>query len=483
MSKEAPARTGIVHSILESTAEGVLRELARAPSDVAYVEIRADRLRAPECAGLVAACAVPAIVTVREVSDGGGFTGSAAEKRAILEAALHAGAAFVDVEAEGSAADLAEGRWAPRAILSHHGGPCEREALTRRLDRMRSSRAARLKIVPEAGRAGEIAALPPLLREAAGRLALFASGRAGAASRIFALAWGSWGTYGAVAPGRESAPGQLTTRSLVDVYRVLAIGPATRRFALVGTPVLESPSPAMHAAGFSALALDAVYVPLECDDLDDASVLDLHGLAVTTPLKGAAFRRCARVDADSRSGAVNTVRIAGSEWAGHNTDVAAARRLLAPLLRTAGRRVAIAGAGDSARALGGMLAREGADVTLYARNVSRAEEAAAAVGARAASLDRLAGASWDVLVQATPLGRNGEGLLPAKSLTGAAVLDLAYGRAATPLVSDARARGLRVIDGHAFLLEQALLQFALLTGLQPPRGVMESALDAIRGAA
>jgi shikimate 5-dehydrogenase len=50
-------------------------------------------------------------------------------------------------------------------------------------------------------------------------------------------------------------------------------------------------------------------------------------------------------------------------------------------------------------------------------------------------------------------------------------------------VSDARARGLRVIDGHAFLLEQALLQFALLTGLQPPRGVMESALDAIRGAA
>jgi shikimate 5-dehydrogenase len=69
------------------------------------------------------------------------------------------------------------------------------------------------------------------------------------------------------------------------------------------------------------------------------------------------------------------------------------------------------------------------------------------------------------------------------SLPGARVLALASGRAATPLVSDARARGLRVIDGHAFLLEQALLQFALLTGLQPPRGVMESALDAIRGAA
>jgi len=50
-------------------------------------------------------------------------------------------------------------------------------------------------------------------------------------------------------------------------------------------------------------------------------------------------------------------------------------------------------------------------------------------------------------------------------------------------VSDALALGLRAIDGRTFLLEQALLQFELLTGLQPPRAVLAAALDAVSGPA
>jgi len=473
----------IVHSILEETAGAAAAEIARAPHGIGAVEIRADRLRADEVAGLVASAACPVIVTVRSVAQGGRFDGSAGEKRRILEVALAAGAAFVDVELDGPLADLAEGETASRAILSHHGGPCEAESLARTHERLRRSRAARLKLVPDASRAGEIAALRTLLRGSEGRLAAFATGRAGAASRVFATSWGSWGTYGATARGRESAPGQFTTRELLDVYRVGEIGATTRRFALAGTPVLESPSPALHAAGYRALGLDAVYVPVECDDLDDALALPLDGFGVTTPLKGAAARRCGQLDADARWGAVNTVRVDGTEWSGHNTDVAAARALLGPLGIGAGSTVAIVGAGDSARSLGGMLTAQGAFVTLFARRPSQAAEAALALGANAAPWSLLSCGSWDLLVQATPLGRRGERVLPRENLTGRAVLDLAYGPQTTPLVSDALALGLRAIDGRTFLLEQALLQFELLTGLQPPRAVLAAALDAVSGPA
>ena len=66
-------RTGIVHSVLEDTPERVARVLAEAPGGIAYVEIRADHLRAADVAGLVRACPAPAIVTVRGVADGGAF--------------------------------------------------------------------------------------------------------------------------------------------------------------------------------------------------------------------------------------------------------------------------------------------------------------------------------------------------------------------------------------------------------------------------
>ena len=139
-------------------------------------------------------------------------------------------------------------------------------------------------------------------------------------------------------------------------------------------------------------------------------------MALETGAQLRAGRAMARLDQErlaARAGvAVNTVRIQDGIWTGHNTDVAAARDLLRPLSIGAGATVAVIGAGDSARSLGGMLAREGAEVTLFARDEARGRATATAIGARAVSLDALPGARWDLLVQATPLGRRGERLVP-----------------------------------------------------------------------
>jgi 3-dehydroquinate dehydratase/shikimate dehydrogenase len=464
----------VVCSILEAHVEAAGRRLREAPSGCSLVEIRGDLLRREAIEGLVRAADRPVVVTVRSVRHGGRFSGGDDERRATLCAALDAGAHFIDVELDGPLKDLAEGDRADRVILSHHGARCRVDELRSILRTMLDTRAARLKIVPEARSPREIGAVREVLEVAAsgGRpLACFASGRPGAVSRLLAPSWGSWATYGSAARGAETARGQFPARDLLEIHDVANIRSETRRFAIVGSAVFGSPSPAMHDAGYRAGALDARYLPLELDDLAEClplvgeeGVLGVEGLAVTMPFKQVACERCVtRDEVATASGAVNTVMIGRDGWSGFNTDGPAMLSLVRSRLDPRGAVVAVVGAGGTARAAARVLAHAGARVTLFNRTPSKARTVARALGVEARALDELASASWDVLVQATSLGAREERVLPAGALNGKLVLDAVYGPQ-TPLVRDARGRGLAVIDGFEFLVGQAVLQFERMTG-------------------
>ncbi len=477
---------GVVHSILEEAPEAVARRLAEAPRAAALVELRADNLRAADVAGLVRLAGRAVVVTVRSTADGGSFDGSTEEKSTILRAALDAGSAFVDVEWNGPLRNLADGKHAARTILSHHGASCDSASLTLLFDAMAGTKAGLLKLVPRATRPQEGGAVRELLARARGAargLASFAAGAAGSWSRIVALSWGSWGTYGAAARGRETGDGQFTTSELLDVYRVLEISESTRLYGLCGTPLGGSPSPTLHAAGYRALGLDAVYLPVETGDLADVAAivegdgpLPLSGFGVTIPLKEHAAARCARLDAFAACGSANTVVVAASGWEGWNTDAPAALALIRKHLDPNGTSVAVVGSGGTARAVAAALKEAGAFVTLFGRSASRGEKAARAIGVAWLPLASLPGARWDLLVQATPAGRNGEEVLLRRHLDGRMVLDAAYGAEPTPLVRAARARGLAVADGLDLLDAQAALQFERLTGRPAPTGAMTAAL-------
>jgi shikimate dehydrogenase len=477
----------IVHSIFEETPEAVSRRLGESPRACALVEIRADCLRAADVAGLVRRAGRPVAVAVRSPADGGSFDGSTEEKRAILGAAFEAGSAFVDLEWDGPLRELADGPWATRTILSHHGAPCDPSTLAALFDAMAGTKAARLKIVPRAARPPELRAVRDLLARARGArraLCSFALGQAGTWSRVVAFSWGSWGVYGAAERGRETGEGQFTTREMLDVYRVLEISDATRWFGLCGTPLVDSPSPALHAAGYRDLGLDAVYVPVATGDLadvaaivDEDGLLPLSGFGVTIPLKEPAARRCARLDPYAECGSANTVVVGEGGWEGFNTDAPAALALIRKHLDPRGKAAAIVGAGGTARAIAAALKEAGAFVTLFCRSAPRGDETARAVGVNSAPLSALPGALWDLLVQATPVGRHGEEVLLRRHLDGRMVLDAAYGAEPTPLVRAARARGLAVADGLDLLAEQAVLQFTRLTGRPAPRDAMAAALE------
>jgi shikimate dehydrogenase len=263
---------------------------------------------------------------------------------------------------------------------------------------------------------------------------------------------------------------------------------ATRVVAVIGDPVGHSRSPAMHNAAFAALGLDWVYVALPVARGDGAAAvravttLGLAGLNITMPHKADAAAACDDLAPEASAlGAVNTVVNAGGTLLGDSTDGDGFLRALHDEgITPAGQRVLVVGAGGAARAITHALGRVGARVTVAARRPEAARSAAAlAPDADATGLDGIAVESFDVVVNATPLGMDGEAppFDTAELHAGQFVYDTVY-PIETPLLGEARARGLRAAGGLGMLVHQGALSFSLWTGVAPPLDVMRAAASA-----
>jgi len=101
----------------------------------------------------------------------------------------------------------------------------------------------------------------------------------------------------------------------------------TEFFGLLGYPVRESLSPAMHNANFRSLGMNAVYTPYEVKQemlgrvIPALEVLRFRGLNVTMPLKQKIIEYLDELDEiASLCNAVNTVYWRGGKLCGSNTD-------------------------------------------------------------------------------------------------------------------------------------------------------------------
>jgi shikimate dehydrogenase len=267
-----------------------------------------------------------------------------------------------------------------------------------------------------------------------------------------------------------------------------AITGSTRIVGVIGDPVGHSRSPAMHNAAFDALELDWVYVAFPVRRGEGAAAvravatLGLAGLNITMPHKADAAAACDDVSSEAAAlGAVNTVVNADGMLAGHSTDGDGFLRALDDEgIAVAGQRAVVVGAGGAGRAITHALGRNGAHVTVAARRPDAARSAAAlAPGGAAVGLDELAVERFDVVVNATPIGMDGEP--PPFDTTllhhGQFVFDTVY-PVETPLLREARARGARAAGGLGMLVHQGALSFSLWTGVEPPLAVMRAAASA-----
>jgi shikimate dehydrogenase len=280
-------------------------------------------------------------------------------------------------------------------------------------------------------------------------------------------------------PGAEAAAGAGAAR----------IRGGTRTLGIIGWPVENSLSPAIHNAAFSAMSMRWVYVPLPVepghlgDALKGLVSLGFSGANVTMPHKTQSAELADTLSEDaSRLGAVNTFVIQAGRLHGHDTDAPGFDRFLRwdagfdPQDRSA----LLFGAGGAARACALALARGGlANLTVAVRDPARAEALLIAVDGfplqvAVVALADAPSAQADLIVNATPLGTSGEALPLPELDPSVLVVDLLYHPATTPLQSAAKAAGALAFGGLGLLLHQAALSFELWTGQQPPLPVMSA---------
>ena len=266
---------------------------------------------------------------------------------------------------------------------------------------------------------------------------------------------------------------------------------------VIGDPIAQSKSPAIHNFWLEKLGAGGSYgrahvVPEALADYV-AGVrgrTDWRGCNVTMPHKQAIMPLLDRIDGvATRIGAVNTVvREADGTLTGHNTDAAGFLEPLAPLLAETHlfRMARILGAGGAARAIVVALADAGFTLVLAARDPAKArallDELAPKGEHHAVDLAHFAPETdfafddreglLDLVVNASPLGMAGQPPLAfdfSHAPPGSVVYDIVTHPLDTPLLIEARARGLATIDGLAMLIGQAAAAFAKFYGVPAPR--------------
>ncbi len=264
----------------------------------------------------------------------------------------------------------------------------------------------------------------------------------------------------------------------------------SRTLGVIGWPVSHSLSPTIHNSAFIAMELDWVYVPMPVPPgelpaaLDGLRALGFAGANVTMPHKAEAAELAdVRSEDAERLGAVNTLVVGPEGIAGHNTDAPGFDRFLRSDagFDPQGRSALIFGAGGAARACALALAGGGLDrLEVALRDPSRArglERALEGSGTQVAAigLDEAPALRVDLVINATPLGLQGEDLPWPAMRSDMLVVDLLYRPNVTPLLTAARTAGAAAFGGLGLLLHQAALSFELWTGMAPPLEVMSAA--------
>jgi shikimate dehydrogenase len=197
---------------------------------------------------------------------------------------------------------------------------------------------------------------------------------------------------------------------------------------------------------------------------------------VTMPLKlDAVVLADGAADWAVAAGAANVLMMREGKLVAANTDVGAIATLLTRLHQAKARMnsVILLGNGGAARAALVALKLVGiANVRIQARDLAEATKLAVEFGLDIEPAPFTAPIVSDGLINATPLGMAGRDCLNCdleRMPEQGWVFDMVYDPAETPLIGEARKRGLQTVDGLAMLVEQAAASFKLFFGKEPPR--------------
>ena len=461
--------------------------------DNPFLEFRLDYLKSPNLAlphigrFLGSHPQVVAIATCRRSVNGGKFRGSLAAEVDVLTKAAANGCHLIDLELQSASAmkpaDLERLRARTSLILSFHDFKATRK-IEQTFAKMRQFAADYYKIVTTATNLFDNVVMMKFLEQTRNTHSLVGvcMGEQGIISRVLGLRAGSLWTFAAASPGEETAPGMITAKVLRDVYRIEQVDISTKVYGVAGDPVAQSLSPQMMNTAFRRENVNAVYLALHAKTLTDllkcVREIPIHGLSVTMPYKEAIVEELDNSDPlTQKTGACNTVvRAQDGKLYGFNTDVAGIVQPLEQRIMLSGAKVLVLGAGGAARAAVFGLKARGAEVFILNRTPAPAQKLARQAKAKVIKRGDLKKLSFDVIINATPIGMDNGKTSPLneKEIRAKLVMDMVYCEAETRFLRLARAQGATVVPGWEMFVYQGARQFEIWTGKPAPLSEMQN---------
>lgn len=462
-------------------------ELRALAARVDSLEVRADLVGDLDVHWLRQQFSGTLVYTLRSVEEGGEFRGDRAERHARLRVAARA---YDQVDLEWSrdlTTELLAAVPAGRRRLSRHVGRLGAAAgvgeLAAVLDRMTATPAALYVLSIDADTAEDAVAVVSLL--AATRrsdVTAYATSLAGLFTRILAPRLGAPVVFAELGTGTQT--GLPTLVDLETDYGFPALAPVQGLYGIVSPSMRPSAWTRLHNHAYRTVGLPALFLPFATQDLRrfwhtvipalDAASLPLRGMTVCTPFKEPVLDLVERTTAAAiHCGAGNIVWREGREWVADATDVCVVSALAAMGVELNGRRAAVVGCGAAGRNLAAALTLLGADVVLVNRSEERGRFAAQLLGLPFVPLAEFSPEGFALLAHATPV--TDRVVVPIAGLASdAAVVEMVPAHTTTPLIAEARARGLITFDGWQVLAVEGALHFLLMTGVaMPPSAALD----------
>ena len=252
----------------------------------------------------------------------------------------------------------------------------------------------------------------------------------------------------------------------------------SKKFAVLGSPISHSKSPAIHAAAYRVLGEEWTYSSVEVPKgglkrFIETDGDDFSGFSVTMPLKEDAFQLAAQRDSISElTGSANTLVRQADQWSAYNTDVFGITQAISRAYSNIPEKSLIIGSGATATSalVAISILSPASEVGIFARNkVARAELASfgktLGLRVKTARSVRKAMQQSDLTISTLPGGAIDDVAAKLRSkkrfMPGGLLLDVAYHPWPSQLANLWSEHNQRVVSGLDMLIWQAVAQIRI----------------------
>jgi len=454
-----------------------VQQLTQLPDCINLIEVRADAFDV-NLKELKKTIDTPLLFILKSKAEGGFFTGSVQQRiREFTDASLFYD--FIELEAGCDLVPEILDLIPPqKRIISWQGITENYETLKKRFEKSLLTPARYYRLVIEAIKPGdELPVLQLLKTQNRNDLIAYATGPVGLWTQPLSAFLGSPWVPSSL--NGEININYFSPQQLIENYNLPHTYPLQKLFGIVGNPVFGSISPKLHNEAFRVLRLPYLYLPFQTNTLQEffdgvvnknVLAIELSGLTVVSPFKEAGVKAAGRTtDPDVMVSDASNILLnqKKSGWAAMSTDALGVIDALNKTDTTWNlKKIVVIGCGGTGRTVAAAFKRMNTKFTMVNRTVDKGKKTAKALSVPFIALHRFNPAAFDIIIHATPLGKN-KGELPFDITLlkqGCVVIDHVYSLPEeTDLVKYCRLCNITVVDGVEMAEIQIKHQFKLMT--------------------